>query len=255
MQHLTDPDRYRVAAIRCHDRFCKPCGDTRAALIRRNLISRLHDEPHRFLTLTMKASKTPLDLQLNRLLKSFARLRNTTLWKDRVLGGAAFLELTYNPQASTWHPHLHVILQGKFIAKADLTASWLRITGDSFVLDIKYAPKPDRVANYIAKYATKPLPPSIVNSGPALREALTALQGRKMLYTFGTWAKWQLLSDPDDREWKHYAYLAELRMNDSWNNRDTEAILEAAVAYIRNKGPQEFEIKPHPPPDCDDDDI
>jgi hypothetical protein len=36
-----------------------------------------------------------------------------------------------------WHPHLHVIAEGRFLDKHALSAAWHHATGDSFVVDIR----------------------------------------------------------------------------------------------------------------------
>ncbi|MBA7683951.1 hypothetical protein ES703_92339 [subsurface metagenome] len=210
MQSTTNDHCFKAVPAHCHDRFCDPCSQTRAALIRTNLATHVTDHPHRLITLTVKSLHEPLRVLLDRLLSSFRRLRRAAVWRDRVLGGAAFIHLTHNPETRSWHPHLHVIAEGRYIAKADLRQAWLQASGDSYVLDIRLIRHTADVVRYVSKYATKAVPPQIVDHHELLLETVTALHGRKLAYTFGTWSRWKLLKKPDDPDWKPLCHLNDL---------------------------------------------
>jgi len=194
----------------CHDRFCEACGYLRQETIRTNLRTKLGDNPHRFLTLTLKSDGETLKELLDKLLKCFKRLRSTTFWKEKVHGGAAFIEVTANAESRNWHPHIHAIIDGKWLDQSVLRKLWHSITGDSYVLDIRLIRDRKSVANYISKYATKPLPTKIVMDGVLLEEAVDALRGRKLCYTFGLWSKWRLLKPLGDEEWETVCHANEL---------------------------------------------
>lgn len=231
MQNRDDPNVYRTVPETCHDRFCNPCGNDRASRIKRNLHTYLDDRPHRFLTLTIRHSDEPLTEVLDRLLLSFRVLRKTKFWRTRVSAGAAFLEVTFNPESRFWHPHLHVIIAGKYLPKDRLVNTWKRITGGSFQVHIRFIKDRDDTIRYVAKYATKPLHPSILADPDALRQAITALTGRKTLYCFGKWAKWKLLADPDADSWTVFAAGAELRYRASTGDELCQRILQALVEH------------------------
>jgi len=194
----------------CHDRFCEACGYLRQATIRQNLRDKLSSHPHRFLTLTLRSEDEPLKDLLDKLLRCFKRLRATAFWREKVNGGAAFIEVTANAETGRWHPHLHAVIDGKWLDQSVLRKLWHTITGDSYVLDIRLIRSIETVAEYITKYATKPLPPRIVRDAPMLQEAIIALRGRKLCYTFGAWARWRLLKPPPDDEWETLCHANEL---------------------------------------------
>lgn len=207
-QHRTDTDRFRLVADHCHDRLCVPCSGTRQAVIRRNALRFIPDRPHRFLTLTIRSTGQPLNEMLNHLYTSFRKLRQRALWKERVWGGVAFCELTYNVERRTWNPHLHCILDGHYIDRPDLSRAWLAVTGDSFNVNIRLIRTKRNVVNYVTKYATKPLPHSVINGGDSLPEAIHALKRRRLVLTFGTWRHCKLLETPQDEDWKLYDHLS-----------------------------------------------
>ena len=209
-QHRTQPERFRIVLDRCHDRFCTPCAVDRRATIRRNLAGKLLPTPHRLLTLTIRHADEPLRDLLNHLLRSFRRLRQRRLWKERVTGGAAFLELTYNQQTTSWNPHLHVLLEGRYIPAPQLRQIWLEVTGDSHNLDISIVRTPARAIDYVCKYATKPLPACVTHHHRPLTEAIGALSHRRTIITFGRWRHWHLTSPPDDRSWSLYGHVDEI---------------------------------------------
>lgn len=248
MRSTTDPEHFKTVPDHCHDRFCVPCGGQRQATIRRNLDHLLKHEPHRFLTLTIRHDRESLPVLLARLYKAFRLLRQRTLWKERVRGGVAFLELTYNSERGDWNPHLHCMLEGLYIDLQDLVQLWLACTGDSRNVKIKLVSDRHVVTNYITKYTTKPLPASIVEDPDALKEAIRALIGKRMIVTFGTWRNWKLLDDPADKGWEFFAHLRAVR---SYSIPD-DLLCENILAMVDSADPRTGEFYVHvevPDPD------
>lgn len=229
MRHKIDPTRFKAVPDHCHDRFCVPCGAARQATIRDNLAKLLLAEPHRLLTLTVRSTGEPLAKLLDHLYRSFRRLRQRPLWKRRVRGGVAFLEITYSPGGGGWHPHLHCILEGLYVDRPALTELWKEATGDSIDLHLKLISCKKGVIGYVTKYATKPLPASVVGVPALLDEAILTLAGRRFLVTFGRWRKWKLLADDTHREWTLYAHQNDLytrfKNDDDFHLRVAEAML------------------------------
>lgn len=209
-QHPEDPDRYKIGCQRCHDRFCLPCSQDRARLIVANLKEQIPYERTRFLTLTLKHSNEPLRSQLDRLYKSFSDLRRRAFWKATVTGGVAFLEVKLGKTSGKWHPHLHVLVRGKYIPQKVLSDQWLQITGDSHIVDIRLATDPNAVYSYLAAYVTKGWGRGIYRDIDRLREAMDAVKGRKLLTCFGSFAKLNLLKKPDPEAWTELGTLHEV---------------------------------------------
>jgi len=158
--------------------------------------------PIRFLTLTLKHSDAPLSKQIDRIYQSFRRLRKAAFWVDAVTGGCAVLEITHGWKDERWHVHLHCLLQGGYVAHADLRAEWWRITRDSNIVDIRACHDPEHATKYITKYVTKPLPNTVINKPGPLVELIGACGSRRLVLTWGTWRGVKLSAKLDTTVWK-----------------------------------------------------
>lgn len=241
MRSTADQELFRVVPDHCHDRFCVPCGGQRQSTIRRNLNRLLHDEPHRFLTLTIRHDQESLDVLLDRLYRAFRLLRQRRMWKDRVRGGVAFLEVTYDPVKASWNPHLHCMLQGFYLELQALSRLWLCCTGDSHNVKIKLIKQKRVVVDYVTKYATKPLSPSILADAEPLATVIFALSARRMIITFGSWKNWKLLEDPRDQGWALFAHLSDVRRG--WQGADE--LCDNILAMLPTADPNSGEFVVH----------
>lgn len=203
----TDPSSFCILSNTCHSRWCRPCANAKALAIESNLLSRLSAEPHRLITLTLKHRHEPLKAQLDRLYRCFRRLRNTPFWKHHVNGGAAILEVGHSSKADFWHPHLHVVAEGKYIPSGQLSDHWRQITGDSFIVDVRYIRTAPRITAYLAKYLRKPVASTIINKPPLLEELILALAHRRLCTTFGSWRLWPLTRSENTTSWDSLAPL------------------------------------------------
>jgi hypothetical protein len=117
--------------------------------------------------------------------------RNTATIMDGVAGGVYAVELTYDHDTG-WHPHVHAIwLADEELNTYALRSEWEKITGDSFMCDIRpIAPQDDLPPDIdphaggfaeCFKYAMKP-----AELGPDLLEsAYPILAGRRLVGSFG----------------------------------------------------------------------
>jgi len=196
----------------------------------------------RFVTLTLKTTTEPLLYLLQHLYDSFSKLRRTKLWRGTQTGGVAFLEIKWNPNMMRWHPHLHILTEGKYIAHPALSKAWLKCTGSSFVVHVTRVNDAARAAAYVVKYASKPHDPSVLKDFDRLKEAIVALRGRKLCLTYGTWRGVKLTEVPDQGEWEPVAPLATI-ITQARNGDD-------AARSILSRLPQTpFSDDCRPPPD------
>lgn len=219
------PDVYRLAGSACHDRFCLPCAQERSRAIALNVLELTEGRQTRFLTLTLKASSNPLSTQLDKLYASFQALRRRKLWKQKVSGGVAFLEVTWSEAHETWHPHFHILIEGSYLPHQQLKKLWYAITGDSFVVDIRFVRDLRTAAQYVTKYASKPFNNTFLNRAYLLDEILLALKGRKLLLTFGAWRGITLIQTPSEGAWEHVAPLETIITNAANGDQNAELIL------------------------------
>lgn len=206
-----NPEHVRIVADYCHDRWCRPCAAARGRRIARQVLHRLGRRDARFVTLTIKTDELDLQKCVRKLYTSFQTLRRRGLWKRCVTGGCAFCEIKWHPEARRWHPHLHCIVEGKYIPHRALQADWHDITADSYIVDVRAIENREKVTWYVANYATKSLDPQLYKHADRLVEAMSCLHGRRLCLTFGTWRGLKLTEDGDPITWVAIESLAAVR--------------------------------------------
>lgn len=199
--------KLKVRSRKCHDRFCPACSREKAFVIGKNVEAKIQSQTARFVTLTLKHRDEPLHAMVDRLGRSFKVLRRTPLWRKTVDGGIAFYEVKYT---NGWHAHLHVIVVGSFLDYRRLRRTWLEITGDSYVIDIRAIKETKEAARYCAKYAGKGIDRGLLRDHRRLCEAIAALEGRRLVLTFGDWKGWRVTRDADTTEWVFVGGLIDL---------------------------------------------
>lgn len=237
------PPRYKIRTQTCHSRWCVPCQQARGRIIAANLRDKLPDVTLRMLTLTVATAGSDLQAPLDKLISSFQKLRRSAAWRRHVTGGLAILEVNWRQERGRWHPHLHVLLEGKYFKHEHIRTLWLSITGDSYIVDIRPVHNHDHACNYLTKYLTKNMGRGIWSNANRLCHAMTVLRSRKLLTTFGSWCKLALLTPPRDLG--------------TWTSTiDVDVLLQAAVdgapdaqSVARVLFPTQFDLwmKAHPP--------
>jgi hypothetical protein len=188
--------RHRLRANYCHCRHCEPCMRSKSNKIAANLRSRLgagKSKEFRFFTFTLRHTSTPLRDQVKRLFASFKKVRSNKLWKKSQRGGAMLLEVKWNPETREWHPHLHVIAQGSWLAGRELSVLWEQVTLDSKIVDVRAIDSGKDVAHYVAKYVTKGTNAAVWADADASQEWIIAMKGVRVCDTFGSWRGFGLL--------------------------------------------------------------
>lgn len=157
-------------------------------------------------------------------------MRRRGWWTERVRGGAAFLEVTYNAETGQWHPHLHIVCDAAWLAHDELSAEWHHVTRTSHVVDVKLVRNPDAVASYVVKYAAKPLSDTFLNRPDQLQEAIRAFTGRRFALTFGDWRGLHPEIEYPPGDWITVASLNELIARRAAGDDDAATILAALEA-------------------------
>lgn len=228
VQRQVGTERLRLSANYCHDRNCKPCAAARSATIARNLAKLMNEGTFAHVVLTLKHSDSSLGEQFGRLIECFAALRRQRLWSDRVKGGAYFFEVKPAKCGARLHPHLHIVIESSFLPQHELSAAWLKLTGDSSNVWIEAINNKQKATRYVAKYASKGLDPAIYESCAWLDCCLRALHGRRLCSTFGGWRGTQLEDESaPDVEWEFVGWLGRLI-------RDSKGGCVGSAAVIQN---------------------
>lgn len=170
----------------CRDRLCPTCSRRRAAKVKRRLIDLVMkmDAP-RFLTLTERDTTEPLKTREAALTAALRRFRHTKAWKKHVKGGVMVWEVTTNVAAGTWHPHVHLIIDGSYWSHAELWAEWKKCLGHDGSARIEACHSRADAARYLSKYLRQD---GEVAFWPAkqLCEYATAKHRTRLIATFGT---------------------------------------------------------------------
>jgi len=189
--------RVFVAANSCHLRYCPLCSQARKLAIEANTAAWLSQAAYpKLLTLTLKHTTEPLKDQLTRLYQSFTKLRRQLLFSTNVTGGIWFFQVKRSPSGSTWHPHLHCFVAGNWLPQKALSAAWHKVTGDSYILDIKMIRSVKTAAAYVARYATTACNITELSVEHAMTVA-ESLYRRRLCGTFGECRKRRLTARPD----------------------------------------------------------
>jgi len=229
---------------KCHNRHCQACASEK----RRSLVAAVREriapirQHVRFLTLTLRCQPVPLVDQLDRLLASFRRLRQRVFWRKHCRGGVFFVELKLGENSHAWHVHLHLLVEGEFLKQTDLAEEWHKVTGDSYIVDIRGLHDDAKVASYVAKYATKPLHANVLRSQPHLDECIAAVEGRRLVQCFGAWKGIDAAAAEPSGNIVNLGTLENLAWKASIGDADAKRYFEAAL----RKWPQLSIFTPHP---------
>ncbi len=249
LRSLDDPSCFRIAGSACHDRFCLPCANERAHAIALNIVDACDSRQTRFLTLTLKSGVESLAELLDKLYACFQALRRRAFWKKRVTGGVCFLEVTWSEQRQRWHPHFHLLIEGKYLPHEQLKRHWFELTGNSTIVDIRLVRDTSHAIRYVTKYASKPFNNTYVNRPARLDEAIIALKGRKLVLTFGTWRGVLLARTPTEGAWEHVASLERVISLAALGDVDCVAILQSLTGQdLPSLYAHATPIPPEPPP-------
>jgi len=243
-----DPTRFGIASNQCGDRFCEPCAQAKARVIRRSLHDQVKHGVHRFVTLTLKTAGATLREDVDRLYTSFRRMKQRAFWKQHVAGGIAFCELKWKPERNRWHPHFHILCHGKFLPQRHLADEWRAATGDSFVVDVRQVKNPKTAAEYVSKYVTKGYDQSVFDDVERLKEAIVALRGRRLMMKLGDWVGLALEDGDSDEAWTVVCRLQTLLDRVRQGDRHACAILDALRHVVDETLATDTDDTPRAPP-------
>lgn len=173
-----------IFPVSCGNRFCDVCSPGRRHTVRKKIdyvvskVERKRGYMFKFLTFTIP-NRSDLDVMIKDLIRSFRRLRQRALWRNKVLGGVYVVEITGRP--GNWHAHIHVVIYALFMKWKLFHRLWMKVSlGRGFyILNLN----PTDAGRYITKYLTKrPEIPSQV-----YREIATAIKGYRLFHPFGDW--------------------------------------------------------------------
>ncbi len=199
--------KLRVISSRCKLRWCPICRDVSRMIVTHAVEEWLAIQQYpKMITLTLCHSDDPLQLQVKRIYDCFRKLRRRAFMKHRISGGVWFFQLKFNSTTEQWHPHIHCLVAGKFLPQGELKALWFKITGDSYVVDIRPVKDLEGCSNEVARYATSPADITAVDLDRAI-EIYHATKHRRICGSWGSARSLTLKPTPleDTGEWTKVA--------------------------------------------------
>ncbi|KKL47262.1 hypothetical protein LCGC14_2337300 [marine sediment metagenome] len=233
----TETSEIRIHEFRCKLRHCPYCGKLRANALCAKilpLIQKMDDV--RRVDLTLKSNDDPIRKQFRYIVKCFAELRQTELWKDHYSKGFYSLEATHNTETDQWHPHIHIIVDGQYVKHARLKKLWLEITGDSTVIWLNRCETRSKAVYYVNKYVTKTQDPSVVPDHRIAEWAL-ALKGMRFVNLFGGLRHDKVNEEDEPTKMDIHIYTPLNQLSAAITDGDEEAqYLWTEIIYHAEKG-------------------
>lgn len=190
--------KLRVMSSRCKLRWCPICRDVSRMIVTRAVDKWLQIQKYpKMITLTLKHTDDPLQLQIKKLYDSFRKLRRRAYFQRLITGGVWFFQLKYNQRTEEWHPHIHCLVAGKYLPHSRLKQLWHEITGDSTIVHIQPIKDIENASTEVARYATSPADLTQVETDQALTIHY-ATKHRRICGSWGSARKVTLKPTPQD---------------------------------------------------------
>ena len=215
-----DGERKLHRANFCRQRMCSMCQWRRSIKLRwqaDQIYQREHDRgyKHVFVTLTVRNCKgDELTRTVDDLISAAQRWKRTELYKRAFVGSYRALEITYNAETDTYHPHLHYLMtvgedyfranNPDYITKDKLIAAWreaARLDYDPSV-DIEAVRQRDgqTITSACAEICKYPAKSAQCPHWHVLKTIDYALRGRRLIQWGGITAKIRREMKMDDIE-------------------------------------------------------
>lgn len=205
----------KVVRQRCKRKWC-PCCKKQLASNRSMEMEFIVDRFRwiLFVTLTMKNESDLSNGGVRRLRRAFGKLRHRKLWKSRVRGGVATVEVTNIPRqlkdgvwigGHGWHPHLHAVVDCQWLAwktpapqrrdsverkkelfkqaAQELEATWAKLLGQQTAsVKVKRAYR-GAISKEVVKYTVKS--EDLIECHEPIGDLIRAIDSCRMMTTFG----------------------------------------------------------------------
>lgn len=169
----------RVIPLRCGRRSCPVCRKGLYFRLLREYLERARSmRDPKLLTLTTVAREELASGIVRTLRQCFQRLLHRKYFRDRIRGGLYVIELKCTGRG--WNVHIHALIDALYLDQAAISTAWRKITGDSYVVDIRRASSPRGGLKYILKYLFKA--PSLNGQEDTYDEVL---KGARLVQAFG----------------------------------------------------------------------
>ena len=170
---------------RCELQICDICSGKRGFRVRKDIEKILKKtdktKTHKFslltLTLRMTRQRSITGNQVRYFNKSVRKLINSLFSKSDGCGAIAVTEI-----GKRFNIHAHVLVYGHYVSQRIITEKWYKITGNSYIVDIRAARDHRKATGYLLKYISKP---PRFDQLVKYAHYLKAVKGVKRLHRFG----------------------------------------------------------------------
>jgi len=184
---VKEEDRYKSKY--CKNRWCLVCNRIKTAYYIDLYTPHLNTWKEKyFVTLTAPTiKKGDLKQEIQNYLDAFVRIKDRLRKQGTKIKGIRKLEITYNPRKNWYHPHLHLVIEGKENAEK-LRDYWLESFKNANIKAQDVQPADEKSLKELFKYFTKITAdnrdePTITL--PALDAIFAAVKGRRVFQSFG----------------------------------------------------------------------
>lgn len=234
-----DTREVRLATNSCKLRWCPKCARARANEYAYNVSQWCETFPNpKFLTLTQKHTTEPLLDQVNRLYKSFRKLRHRKEFREYVWGGVWGLHVKRSANDGLWHPHLHCLIHAAFYPWKQLGKQWQGTAPGNDIVWIQPVRDSAGAAQDIAGYAATPCNLSDLSLDDSVTVVET-LHGRRICGAWGT-AKGVTLRSSSRLDKDKWHNVGSLSVVQAFYNQDPNA--KAIVNAWLNETPLEADV-------------
>lgn len=177
----------------CSQRICPHCAHRRSKILAARTQELLSGKDRLRYAVLAERNSTSLQAGVDSLWKAWTRLRRSVCWKRKVKGCIVALEVTYNVDKKTWHPHLNVLMEGEYFPFEELNKAWIKATeGNGRTSRIQAAERgvEHELLKYTLKVATRDKETNelvlLFEQPAALDEFLSSIYGFRLLRSYGT---------------------------------------------------------------------
>ena len=185
----------------CRERLCNICAWRRQSKFVAQMfpiIENLSQKGYRFIEVVLTIRNpdyNTLEYWFNKMLNSFYLLMKTRKIKRAWEGCTRSIEITYNAEKNTYHPHIHMLIAVKeeyfynknlYISQEELSILWAEKLGIDYTPDVYIKVVADGCVGAVEnlKYSLKP-----TQYEQALQVFHTLLKGRRLVSFNGIFAK------------------------------------------------------------------
>lgn len=176
--------------IPCGDRLCPECREIHAQRTYMKYLALMPKlKAPKLITLTLKNTIDLTPDHVLRLRDAWRKLIRRKFWKEKIHGGIYSIECTNI--GNGWHLHIHALVDAEYLPYCHLSECWHRLTGDSYIVDVRQCKTTMYGLRYICKYIAKS---PEVNGNQTLYNDV--MHNVRLIHTFGTFYSWRHKKEP-----------------------------------------------------------